>query len=76
MLRPLINKVRCTKCDVLIESRHSHDLKTCKCGAIFIDGGTEYQRYGWGANYSSKKNESVEDNIDFSYSVYEKTKLN
>lgn len=72
MLKPVVNKVRCTKCNDIIESRHSHDLRTCKCGAIFIDGGTDYQRYGWGFNYSPGENESLEDAVDFSYSVYEK----
>ncbi|WP_420874337.1 DUF7695 domain-containing protein [Paenibacillus dendritiformis] len=23
-------------------------MQRCKCGAIFVDGGHEYQRYGWG----------------------------
>lgn len=41
---PVVNKVRCKKCDDVIESRYSHDLKSCKYGAIFIDGGKDYQR--------------------------------
>lgn len=69
MKRILINKVRCKKCDDIIESRHSYDFKKCKCGAIFIDGGKDYQRYGWGMN--QPKTGRPEDFIDFSYSVYE-----
>ncbi|WP_425057152.1 DUF7695 domain-containing protein [Sporosarcina pasteurii] len=42
----MVNKVRCKKCDDIIELTHSYDFKRCKYGAIFIDGGTDYQRCG------------------------------
>ena len=48
MRRILVNKVRCKKCDDVIESKHRHDFQSCRCGAIYIDGGTDYQRCGWG----------------------------
>ena len=35
-------KIRCLKCNDIIESKHVHDCKYCKCGACFIDGGDEY----------------------------------
>lgn len=41
------SRLRCKKCDDIIESKHVHDFRYCKCGAIFIDGGLEYLRYGW-----------------------------
>lgn len=69
MKKVLVNKVRCKKCDDVIESTHSHDFRRCKCGAIFIDGGKEYQRYGWGMN--QVEGAKLKDYIDFSYSVYE-----
>ncbi|MEK5109897.1 hypothetical protein MHI57_24860 [Cytobacillus sp. FSL K6-0129] len=71
MKRPLINRARCKKCEVIIQSRTSHDLRHCKCGAIFIDGGQDYQRYGWGLNYTPGENENLDDIIDFSFSVYD-----
>lgn len=37
MKKILVNKVRCKKCNDLIESKHSNDFKQCHCGAIFID---------------------------------------
>ena len=40
------NKARCTRCEIAVESRHRHDLKSCKCGAIFVDGGNVYWRWG------------------------------
>lgn len=69
MNRPVVNKVRCKKCNDIIESKHVHDRKECKCGTIYVDGGTEYQQYGW---KSVDKKSSLEDEyIDFSLSVYE-----
>jgi hypothetical protein len=70
MKKILVNKVRCKKCNDIIESKHSNDFRQCRCGAIFVDGGTDYQRFGWGINQSEEKAE-LEDYIDFSYSVYE-----
>lgn len=72
MKKIIVNKVRCKKCDDIIESKHSHDFKVCGCGAIFIDGGTDYQRYGWGINQTEEK-PVLEDYIDFSYSLYEES---
>ncbi len=42
----IVNKARCRKCSDVIESKHRHDFVSCKCGAIFIDGGREYLRRG------------------------------
>ena len=39
-------KLRCLKCKDVITSTFVHDFRRCKCGAIFIDGGDEYTRYG------------------------------
>ncbi|SOC27590.1 hypothetical protein SAMN05880501_1248 [Ureibacillus xyleni] len=71
-MKLIVNKVRCKKCNDIIESKHRHDFQSCKCGAIFIDGGTNYQRFGWGEDKSREKVE-IEDYIDFSYSIYEET---
>lgn len=70
MRKVLVNKVRCKKCNDIIESIHEHDLRKCSCGSIFIDGGTSYQRYGWGIN-QHEENSKLDDYIDFSYSIYE-----
>jgi len=40
------NAARCRKCDTVIESRSVHDFVSCKCGAIFVDGGLSYFRSG------------------------------
>ena len=39
-------KIRCLKCNDIIESLSVHDYKKCKCGACFIDGGNQYTRIG------------------------------
>jgi hypothetical protein len=41
------NRARCRQCQTVIESRHRHDFVTCKCGSIFVDGGTDYLRAGF-----------------------------
>jgi hypothetical protein len=40
------NKAKCRLCDDVVESKHRHDFVTCKCGEIFVDGGTTYLRRG------------------------------
>ena len=40
----LVNKIRCKKCNDIIESTHRHDFKCCKCGAVAVDGGRDYLR--------------------------------
>lgn len=40
------NAARCKKCGTVIESCHRHDFMSCKCGAIFVDGGHDYLRRG------------------------------
>jgi hypothetical protein len=40
------NAAQCAKCESVIESRSVHDFVSCKCGAIFVDGGHAYLRGG------------------------------
>jgi len=40
------NRARCKKCKDIIESKYRHDFVSCKCGAIFVDGGNDYWRSG------------------------------
>lgn len=39
-------KIRCLKCNDIIESKSEHEFSKCKCGACFIDGGDKYTRIG------------------------------
>jgi len=36
------NEAECRKCGDIIWSAHSHDFKTCGCGAIAVDGGMSH----------------------------------
>lgn len=36
------NKIKCKKCGDIIESISTNDYKRCSCGAVAVDGGTEY----------------------------------
>lgn len=40
------NRAKCLKCGDVIESLTRHDFISCVCEAIFVDGGTDYQRAG------------------------------
>lgn len=44
--RIIRNAARCRKCDTIVESKHRHDFVMCKCESIFVDGGTDYLRWG------------------------------
>ena len=44
MEKILRNKIRCRKCNDIIESLSVHDFKSCKCGAVSVDGGHDYLR--------------------------------
>jgi len=33
------NRAKCKKCESIIESFYADDYVSCKCGAIFVDGG-------------------------------------
>lgn len=41
-----MNSAKCKKCGEVITSNNRHDFKYCKCGAIFVDGGSWYGRRG------------------------------
>lgn len=38
------NQIKCNKCGDTPFSKHRHDFVSCKCGAVSVDGGTEYLR--------------------------------
>ena len=47
----LFNMARCKKCGDVVRSYHTHDLHTCRCGTIFVDGGEDYLRRGGDMKY-------------------------
>lgn len=41
------NRIKCVHCGDVIESKHTHDFKWCKCESVFVDGGLSYARRGF-----------------------------
>lgn len=41
-----INSAKCKLCGDIITSKHRHDFVNCKCGEIFVDGGSWYAKRG------------------------------
>ncbi len=41
-----MNRIKCAKCGDLLHSKHRHDFQGCTCGAVYVDGGNDYCRYG------------------------------
>ena len=39
-------KIKCLKCNDIIQSKYRHHFLWCDCGNIFVDGGSEYTRIG------------------------------
>lgn len=44
--RIIRNSAKCLKCNDEVVSEFRHDYRTCKCGAIMVDGGIDYLRRG------------------------------
>lgn len=42
------NGARCLKCGDFIVSTHRHDLESCRCGNVSVDGGSWYARRLYG----------------------------
>lgn len=55
----LFNRARCRKCGTFLESKHVHDIQTCACGAVSIDGGQEYIRQ------TTKNLDDIEDLTEY-----------
>ncbi len=36
------NKIKCKKCEDIIESKNTNDYKRCSCGVVAVDGGKDY----------------------------------
>jgi hypothetical protein len=51
----LRNSAKCLKCGDEVESKHVHDYRSCKCGAMAVDGGLQYLKR------TAEKFDEVED---------------
>ena len=46
------NRAKCKLCGDIIESTYRHDMVSCSCGEISVDGGNDYHR----AVFNNKEN--------------------
>lgn len=44
MKRLVRNRVKCLRCETIIESNGTYDKNVCKCGRVMVDGGLNYVR--------------------------------
>lgn len=51
-MKLLKNMAQCRQCEDVIESKHRHDMKSCKCGSLAVDGGLDYTRRLFQARYN------------------------
>ena len=51
----ITNKIKCKSCKDIIESKHRHDYRTCKCGKVSVDGGKDYLRRGFSGTQDANK---------------------
>lgn len=47
MSRIIRNAIQCNFCNQVVESKHRHDFRECRCGRVFVDGGKSYLRRGF-----------------------------
>jgi hypothetical protein len=61
------NAAKCKDCGDIIESKHRHDMVSCQCGSIAIDGGLDYIKV------SAKSFSLVESLCEFKSNIIEVT---
>ena len=47
MQRIIRNRIRCNTCGDIIESSSVHEIVSCSCGRVYVDGGLDYLRRGY-----------------------------
>ncbi len=60
---PLVRGIRCPRCSDRIWSRRGHDFHYCRCQYVFVDGGRNYLRYGYGDPFSGESTHGVPEQI-------------
>lgn len=45
--RIIRNRAKCCLCGDTVESKHRHDYRSCRCGALSVDGGLDYLKRGY-----------------------------
>ena len=71
-MRKRVNTIVCPKCGDEIYSRCRHDLRKCSCGDVSIDGGFDYVRIGFNADFPNQKIRYVNASVEALYRDWEK----
>jgi len=45
-----VQGIECPLCGDRVWSRATHDMRYCRCGYCFVDGGRSYSRIGYGGD--------------------------
>lgn len=72
----ITNKIRCRKCDEIIESEYTHDFKWCSCHACAVDGGHDYLRRTGSLDNFDELSEIAEDETDELFDALRKNREN
>ena len=62
------NMIKCNYCGDIIESTYTHELKSCSCGRVSVDGGHEYLRRTFSdspSDYTELSEWEDEEDIDY-----------
>ena len=70
--RLIYNALQCLLCEDIIESKHRHDYKHCRCGNAMVDGGREYQRCGTEKGWETIKDLSKYEEYERQPYIWEK----
>lgn len=71
----LRNSVECLLCGDVLVSHHTHDFKTCTCGKIGVDGGTDYLRRIGTQNYCKDTSVVVSQKEDEERQIEQEMKI-
>ena len=64
------NKIKCNECLDIIESKHTHDFKWCKCGTVAVDGGKSYlKRCGYQQHWTELSVVEQEERAPYEWEV-------
>lgn len=71
------NSARCRQCGDEIESTHRHEMVSCSCGAVCVDGGLAYLRRVWNGSLGQPEDvfedtsETTEWEVDYDDHMHE-----
>ncbi len=59
-----VTSIICSSCKDQVWSRYRHDMRYCKCGKSFIDGGRDYIHVGWEPDIHAPRTARMRVSVD------------